>query len=71
MLKEWNYSLSFFLKSLCYISKWFLIEFNLKLRERLKLTFFFNPRVSFDYLFRDYASLILFNWDQSNSNRFF
>lgn len=40
MLKEWNYSLSFFLKSLCYISKWFLIEFNLKLRERLKLTFF-------------------------------
>ncbi len=30
-----------------------------------------NKRVSFDCLSRDHASLILFNWDQPNSNRFF
>ncbi|EMH40668.1 hypothetical protein HMPREF1430_01455 [Helicobacter pylori GAM96Ai] len=31
----------------------------------------FDLRVSFDCLSRDHASLILFNWDQSNLNRFF
>lgn len=30
-----------------------------------------NKRVSFDCLSRDHASLILFNWVQSNLNRFF
>ncbi|KEY39272.1 hypothetical protein BB434_07560 [Helicobacter pylori] len=30
-----------------------------------------NKRVSFDCLSRDHASLILFNWDQPNLNRFF
>ncbi len=30
-----------------------------------------NKRVSFDCLSRDHASLILFKWVQSNSNRFF